>query len=168
MMRWFNIGTSKRTTAATMMNEQSSRSHAIFTVFIESTFEVGGAKNFDGVQGASTKSKDALSKTSAMGGSGAQLVTQTRRGKLNLVDLAGSERVAKSGAAGVTLKEAATINLSLLTLGNVISALADGKADHVRPSRIPHRQHASRTLFNLRHTHTTPKRLLSRSPFYPP
>lgn len=44
-------------------------------------------------------------------------------GKLNLVDLAGSERVWKSGAQGERLKEAQSINRSLLALGEVIQAL---------------------------------------------
>ncbi|XP_030409844.1 kinesin-like protein KIFC2 [Gopherus evgoodei] len=44
-------------------------------------------------------------------------------GKLNLVDLAGSERVWKSGAQGERLKEAQSINKSLLALGEVIQAL---------------------------------------------
>ena len=52
-------------------------------------------------------------------------------GKLNLVDLAGSERQAKTGAEGDRLKEATKINLSLSALGNVISALVDGKSAHV-------------------------------------
>lgn len=52
-------------------------------------------------------------------------------GKLNLVDLAGSERQAKTGATGDRLKEATKINLSLSALGNVISALVDGKAKHI-------------------------------------
>ena len=54
-----------------------------------------------------------------------------RVGKLNLVDLAGSERQTKTGAAGIRLKEATKINLSLSALGNVISALVDGKPKHV-------------------------------------
>ena len=44
---------------------------------------------------------------------------------INLVDLAGSERQAKTGATGQRLKEAVGINLSLTTLGQVISILAD-------------------------------------------
>lgn len=54
-----------------------------------------------------------------------------RVGKLHLVDLAGSERQSKTGATGQRLKEATKINLSLSTLGNVISALIDGKSSHV-------------------------------------
>ena len=56
---------------------------------------------------------------------------QIRVGKLNLVDLAGSERQSKTGATGDRLKEAAKINLSLSALGNVISALVDGKSKHI-------------------------------------
>ena len=52
-------------------------------------------------------------------------------GKLNMVDLAGSERIAKTGATGDRLKEATKINLSLSALGNVISALVDGKSQHI-------------------------------------
>ena len=47
------------------------------------------------------------------------------------VDLAGSERQTKTGSSGLRLREASKINWSLSTLGNVISALADGKASHV-------------------------------------
>ena len=54
-----------------------------------------------------------------------------RVGKLNLVDLAGSERQSKTGATGDRLKEATKINLSLAALGNVISALVDGKSTHI-------------------------------------
>ena len=54
-----------------------------------------------------------------------------RVGKLNLVDLAGSERQSKTGATGERLKEATKINLSLSALGNVISALVDGKSNHI-------------------------------------
>ncbi|XP_056911874.1 kinesin-1 heavy chain isoform X2 [Takifugu flavidus] len=57
--------------------------------------------------------------------------TQTEQklsGKLYLVDLAGSEKVSKTGAEGAVLDEAKNINKSLSSLGNVISALAEGTA----------------------------------------
>uniref|UniRef100_A0A3P8UM49 Kinesin family member 16B n=1 Tax=Cynoglossus semilaevis TaxID=244447 RepID=A0A3P8UM49_CYNSE len=49
--------------------------------------------------------------------------------KIHLVDLAGSERADATGATGVRLKEGGNINKSLVTLGNVISALADMAQD---------------------------------------
>uniref|UniRef100_A0A8C7QWE7 Kinesin-like protein n=1 Tax=Oncorhynchus mykiss TaxID=8022 RepID=A0A8C7QWE7_ONCMY len=52
-------------------------------------------------------------------------------GKLYLVDLAGSEKVSKTGAEGAVLDEAKNINKSLSSLGNVISALAEGTKTHV-------------------------------------
>lgn len=48
-------------------------------------------------------------------------------GKLNLIDLAGSEKISKTGAVGETLEEAKKINLSLSTLGQVISSLSSDK-----------------------------------------
>ena len=54
-----------------------------------------------------------------------------RVGRLNMVDLAGSERQSKTGATGDRLKEATKINLSLSALGNVISALVDGRSQHI-------------------------------------
>ncbi|GFN98764.1 kinesin-like protein [Plakobranchus ocellatus] len=62
---------------------------------------------------------------------GADGENHIRVGKLNMVDLAGSERQSKTGATGERLKEATKINLSLSTLGNVISALVDGKSTHI-------------------------------------
>jgi hypothetical protein len=77
------------------------------------------------------------------------------RGKLNLVDLAGSERINKTGAEGKRMKEGIKINMvrpphpasaptttpppphpttwpqSLTALGNVISALVEGKSKHI-------------------------------------
>ncbi|KAK7362682.1 hypothetical protein VNO77_04802 [Canavalia gladiata] len=67
--------------------------------------------------------------------------TNYRFARLNLVDLAGSERQKTSGAEGERLKEAASINKSLSTLGHVIMILVDvanGKQRHVpyRDSRL--------------------------------
>nr|XP_045002569.1 kinesin-like protein KIF28P [Jaculus jaculus] len=49
----------------------------------------------------------------------------TKQSSINLVDLAGSERQKSSGSEGDRLREGSRVNLSLTSLGNVISALAD-------------------------------------------
>ena len=98
------VGKKNRSVGATLMNADSSRSHSIFTVTIE-TSEVNEGE----------PAEDA----------------HIRVGKLNMVDLAGSERQAKTGSTGDRLKEATKINLSLSALGNVISALVDGKSSHI-------------------------------------
>ena len=59
---------------------------------------------------------------------------RVKAGKLVLVDLAGSEKIEKTGAEGLILEEAKTINKSLSALGNVINALTCGtpsKANHI-------------------------------------
>ncbi|XP_054752389.2 kinesin-like protein klp-3 [Lytechinus pictus] len=63
----------------------------------------------------------------------------TSFGSLTLVDLAGSERIAKTGATGQTLVEAAAINKSLTSLGQVFTGLRTG-ALHVpyRNSKLTH------------------------------
>ncbi|XP_027000758.1 kinesin-like protein KIF3B [Tachysurus fulvidraco] len=96
-----DVGNQNRSVGSTNMNEHSSRSHAILIITIE-CIELG----LDGEN-------------------------HIRVGKLNLVDLAGSERQAKTGSQGERLKEATKINLSLSALGNVISALVDGKSSHI-------------------------------------
>eukprot|EP01135_Chromosphaera_perkinsii_P011578 Nk52_evm17s2449 gene=Nk52_evmTU17s2449 len=55
-----------------------------------------------------------------------RLSKETTVGKLTLVDLAGSERINKSGASGKQLMEAAAINKSLSTLGQVFTAIRSG------------------------------------------
>ena len=104
---------------ATCMNQDSSRSHSLFTITVET------ADKEDPAATASTSSPaiGVSGSTSAAGGG----KNTVRVGKLNLVDLAGSERQSKTGATGDRLKEATKINLSLSALGNVISALVDGK-----------------------------------------
>lgn len=54
-----------------------------------------------------------------------------KRGILNIVDLAGSEKVSKTHAVGETLEEAKKINLSLTSLGHVISALSSGNNEYI-------------------------------------
>ncbi|KAG0628802.1 hypothetical protein M758_1G054100 [Ceratodon purpureus] len=106
-------GLANRRVSSTAMNNESSRSHSVFTFVIESR-----------------------SKSAAEGAS------SVRTSRMNLVDLAGSERQKQTGAAGERLKEAGNINKSLSQLGNVINILAEvaqnGKHRHIpyRDSRL--------------------------------
>jgi kinesin family protein 3/17 len=101
MQRTMIAGLKNRHTGETNMNRDSSRSHSIFIVTVET------------------------SETDSAG------IAHYRVGKLNLVDLAGSERQSKTGATGDRFKEATNINKSLLILGNVISSLVDGVSSHI-------------------------------------
>lgn len=102
MMDLLERGGYHRTTASTLMNDASSRSHAIFTIFIEQ------------------HKIDDLYKDNK----GPDIDDGFTTAKFFFVDLAGSERAKKTGATGATLKEGININLGLLELGNVISALS--------------------------------------------
>ncbi|KAJ3197387.1 Kinesin-like protein kif3b [Irineochytrium annulatum] len=102
MDKLMSFGNKNRSVGATEMNATSSRSHSIFSITVEAS-ERDPASGEDRI----------------------------RAGKLHLVDLAGSERQSKTGATGERLKEATKINLSLSALGNVISALVDGKSSHI-------------------------------------
>ncbi|XP_022807541.1 kinesin-like protein KIF17 isoform X1 [Stylophora pistillata] len=102
MQEIFESGGKHRSVGATALNADSSRSHSIFTVDLESCLRSHPGE------------KEVY-----------------RTGKLNLVDLAGSERQSKSGCTGERFKESTKINLSLSVLGNVISALVDGKCKYV-------------------------------------
>jgi kinesin family protein 5 len=59
------------------------------------------------------------------------VTSASKSAKLVLVDLAGSEMVRKTNASGQQLEEAKMINKSLSSLGLVIMALTDDKAQHV-------------------------------------
>ncbi|KAL0278939.1 UNVERIFIED_CONTAM: hypothetical protein PYX00_000615 [Menopon gallinae] len=106
-------GALSRTTGATQMNSQSSRSHAIFTLLIKQQRLV---KIEDDDPENSGKSEFA-----------------TLSAKFHFVDLAGSERLKRTQATGERAREGISINAGLLALGNVISALGDKtkKALHV-------------------------------------
>ncbi|XP_060199403.1 kinesin-like protein KIN-4A isoform X1 [Lycium barbarum] len=98
-------GSLSRATGSTNMNNQSSRSHAIFTITVEQMRKTG----------------------SSDGNSNECMTEEYLCAKLHLVDLAGSERAKRTGSDGLRFKEGVHINRGLLALGNVISALGDEK-----------------------------------------
>ena len=99
MMNYFNEGNKHRVVHATAMNKESSRSHSVFTIK------------------TSCRNLLAVNKKDQ----------RVKNGKLNIIDLAGSERTAKSEVTGQQLKEANSINESLMNLGIVVSSLSEGE-----------------------------------------
>ncbi|KAF3686516.1 Kinesin-like protein KIF18A Marrow stromal KIF18A [Channa argus] len=90
-------GNRNRTQHPTDMNATSSRSHAVFQIYLRQQDKT------------------------------ASLNPNVCVAKMSLIDLAGSERASATNAKGARLREGANINRSLLALGNVINALADPK-----------------------------------------
>ncbi|KAM4652183.1 kinesin-like protein KIF18B [Discoglossus pictus] len=90
-------GNLNRTQHPTDANATSSRSHAVFQIYV--------------------KQQDRV----------ASISQDVRVAKMSLIDLAGSERASSTNAKGERLREGANINRSLLALINVINALADAK-----------------------------------------
>ncbi|XP_069800065.1 kinesin-like protein KIF14 [Dendropsophus ebraccatus] len=109
---WLELGNKQRATAATGMNDKSSRSHSVFTLSVTQTMR-------ELLEG--------------------EVHDHTMTSRVNLIDLAGSERCNSAQTSGIRLKEGASINKSLLTLGKVISALAEMSDVHKR-SFIPYRE----------------------------
>ncbi|RZF41836.1 hypothetical protein LSTR_LSTR005298 [Laodelphax striatellus] len=104
-------GNKSRTVAATNMNSESSRSHAVFSILLTQTL----TDEQSGVSGEKVS-------------------------RVSLVDLAGSERAVKTGAVGERLKEGSNINKSLTTLGLVISKLADqSSTNRSKDKFVPYR-----------------------------
>ncbi|XP_022249018.1 kinesin-like protein KIF13A isoform X2 [Limulus polyphemus] len=103
-------GNKSRTVAATNMNSESSRSHAVFNITLTCLL------------------------TDIQSG-----ITGEKVSKMSLVDLAGSERAVKSGAVGERLKEGSNINKSLTTLGLVMSKLADQSSGKAKDKFVPYR-----------------------------
>nr|XP_033816559.1 kinesin-like protein KIF18B isoform X2 [Geotrypetes seraphini] len=91
-------GNRNRTQHPTDANASSSRSHAVFQVYVKQQGRVPG------------------------------LSQDFRVAKMSLIDLAGSERASSTNARGERLREGSSINRSLLALINVINALADAKS----------------------------------------
>ncbi|XP_073985055.1 kinesin-like protein KIF12 isoform X3 [Rhodnius prolixus] len=93
-------GMRNRAVGSHTMNEHSSRSHTILTVYITSEQQMENG------------------------------VFITKQGKINFVDLAGSEMTKKTHSEGKTLEEANNINKSLMVLGYCIASLSDSKKKH--------------------------------------
>ncbi|XP_027921088.1 kinesin-like protein KIN-4A isoform X2 [Vigna unguiculata] len=108
MSAYLEQGSLSRATGSTNMNNQSSRSHAIFTITLEQMHKLHSVSTTND------------SSDEDMG-------EEYLSAKLHLVDLAGSERAKRTGSDGLRLKEGIHINKGLLALGNVISALGDEK-----------------------------------------
>lgn len=121
-------GALSRNTASTNMNDVSSRSHAVFIITIEQMLPVSLETLAKGK--TSAKVKRELDKNIG------DAPNAIKVSKLNLVDLAGSERIRITGAKGKRLEECKKINQSLSAIGNVISALTEGKNGRVH---IPYR-----------------------------
>ncbi|KAL4702870.1 hypothetical protein ACJJTC_009091 [Scirpophaga incertulas] len=97
VLKYLREGEVNRQTCSTNMNEESSRSHSIFQITIESREHIEGEEE-TGCVNVST---------------------------LNLVDLAGSERSGQTGTTGIRFKEGTHINKSLSNLGLVIKQLSE-------------------------------------------
>ena len=126
------LAQSRRSVAATLMNERSSRSHSVFTLRI-----TGVNVGVDNCPGTGERCE----------------------GSLNLVDLAGSERLNVSFANGADkerVKETQSINKSLSALGDVIAAL--GEKGEKGDKHIPYRN--SKVLFIMWES-TTPWMLMT-------
>ncbi|XP_017121295.1 kinesin-like protein KIF21A isoform X1 [Drosophila elegans] len=111
-LKYLQQGALARTTASTKMNDQSSRSHALFTIFVRRQRLLAPNDN----------------------ASGNDLETLTS--KFHFVDLAGSERLKRTQATGERAREGISINCGLLALGNCISALGDTSK---RALHVPYR-----------------------------
>jgi len=114
----FNIlikGNKNKATAATLMNDRSSRSHVIFNLNV---YEQKPTKNEEN----SAKKKTCI-----------QLLS-----KINFIDLAGSERASVIGSTGDRLREGNLINKSLLALGKVITLLSENQLSNSQ--HIPYRE----------------------------
>ncbi|KFP90892.1 Kinesin-like KIF18A, partial [Apaloderma vittatum] len=98
ILQMLDYGNKNRTQHPTDVNASSSRSHAVFQIYLRQQDKT------------------------------ASINQNVRIAKMSLVDLAGSERARATNAKGARFREGTNINRSLLALGNVINALADPKS----------------------------------------
>lgn len=117
----------ERHRAAHRLNRDSSRSHTIFTVYIEVN-RSGESKNggtLDSAEGDRRLGFDDEDDEEVLGGGSGKAAAvnrSTTRGKLSFVDLAGSERLRETESKDDKAVQA--INRSLFALGSVIEKLS--------------------------------------------
>jgi len=130
-VRCHSRGLSHRQVRAHNLNEQSSRSHCLLTLNVESKPAVGRGAGAGASAGAASSSSSSPSVSSE---------AYRRFGKITFVDLAGSERLKQTGntAAGAVW-ETGNINRSLFALGKVISTLSGRRAGELSPAHVPFR-----------------------------
>ncbi|NWV51026.1 KI18A protein, partial [Daphoenositta chrysoptera] len=105
ILQMLDYGNKNRTQHPTDVNASSSRSHAVFQIYLRQQDKT------------------------------ASINQNIRIAKMSLIDLAGSERASATNAKGARFLEGTNINRSLLALGNVINALADPKRKKHIPYR---------------------------------
>ena len=116
-LRYIIQGSKLRHTASTLMNNQSSRSHAVISIYIEKTIS---PKINNLSPNTRTRSK-------------------IQKSVFHIIDLAGSERQNKTGTTGERTREAGSINKSLLNLSIVIREIINNKKQiPYRDSKLTH------------------------------
>ncbi|KAL8446852.1 hypothetical protein Emag_004613 [Eimeria magna] len=132
-------GSQRRTTGATAQNNTSSRSHAIFSIFLKQQIWCSPSS------GGDRCAEEAMN----LGGSPAASAAPSRVvfSLLQFADLAGSERGKKSGTRGQRQVEGIAINSGLLALAKVIRALTQ------QQKRKTHHQQQQQQLQQQRQQH---------------
>lgn len=125
-----------RTTAATGMNETSSRSHFLVMIDINAELRVSSG---DSIPSSAYKFPSMTPTVSSNSTNSNKVINLS--GGLRLVDLAGSERQDKSNASNDAnrLREATHINKSLSALGEVFMALQQNKGANGKSRHVPYR-----------------------------
>mmetsp|Transcript_18639 Transcript_18639/g.44859 ORF Transcript_18639/g.44859 Transcript_18639/m.44859 type:complete len:882 (+) Transcript_18639:153-2798(+) len=130
LMNVIRIAGENRTIGSTAINEQSSRSHAIYQITYEKK-EVANAVGSYAVSRGESEDKENGDMRSSRSGQRSNQKVITTVSTLSLVDLAGSESVRLTGVKGDRQKEGGKINQSLLTLSRVLVKLGQNDPGHI-------------------------------------